>query len=946
MRKEDKHEYNFTEKNICIPIKLYSKHIPSERFNLKCDYTIFGHYDGITVDENIFQDNRKILSIWEHSYKNVDLSSQNRNFSQQIIYAMRWDKYGWEKDFDFWTNDALPFLFLCIMQIDHTTDLSKCKNYLEKHIKEHYLELHNNDNIEIICYSSFDDNGLILAMKCTNYNHGIDVINSMHQKNSCIKYGDTKKALTIKYTYTLNGIITSIFENEKYNNLVEKIDNVHLYAIENKSGSIEDLYTKISIKNKERKLIAGNDDECIMINSTRWCDFLPLFSNYDGILNGNSEDYHNATYSIATHLLCSPSESNYFINDDENNADSTSKNAVVHPTICAEISGHLKEIYKHTKKIKRTAIFGRSMTYYKSMSQILNSLQKFEIELLDVSRLDDFTFFMLLHPLNLLALAIRFTLVIENNLLDELKTQKKETIFINTEDYLPSKEIFRFLNGVILIAQNSMHSDRQFMQTPDFNAVVYESPAKLNAYYGSFIKKAKDMLKKDEEKEYEFLIVPGLNEYMVVRKIFDRLINNKRLFILEIPEYQIFDPKTLMPALIHEIAHKVGSKIRSREVRDDKIQELVVNTIIFDILHFLNINYEKEELYHKKLYNTIKSEFSFHLQKVRKYKKENYDIKKKKINSIIIKEFPQNDYRFPDINHLLSNYELDDLYLAAADTLNKLKSDRTFIEHLWKIFFKANNDKSEEITSFYDFNSFIIEAINTYSTTNLYQNINILNTFKQFDKEKNISFKFTYGLQCEISDFLLIFSEVYADIISIISLDLKPNDYFDSIVHNDLQLDPKSIGKSIMSIRVSLVTSFMLKSELLKNESKLINWQWDDLENYSNDDVKHLKNAVLAIFSNVASGTNKSNSSDKQLYIEDIPQILLYPIGRNIIISYIEECIKVYIEDVLKNENNSKLKNELYDMYESACNLEKTNIDALIQKMENYIVEYRENINK
>ncbi len=912
---------NYEQKNICIPIKLFNKHIPSVTKKLDCDYLVFGHYDGISVEKNIFEENNPVsfMNIWEYSLNNVTLEDHERNFSHQILYALRYDENGWEKDFDFWFNSDMdiPFIFLSIIQTEYVEDISEFRKCIEKTIEQHFKTTFINQKIKVICYSSFENNGFILAIKCSSYKSGIEIVNSMHLKNAKIEYGNL--TVKIKYTYTLNGITSDIFNYKKYLDIDEEINHVHLYTIERRPGSIDELYEKLESifteKRIKRHLIAGNDDECFVLNSIKWNEFLPLFSDLEnGFLTGASSLFIDSTYSISTHFLCPTSNEHYFNYDDykDNNIKSTYDNI----NLCDKIGRHLvkiKEISENADCImqNRMAITSRRMTYYKSMSQILNSLKKFEISLFG-NHFNDYTYFMLFQPLELLSLAIHFISLLENR-------------GFNMEEYLPSKEIFRFLNGVTLIGQNSLHSDRQFTQTPDFNTTVYESPARLNAFYGAFIKKVQEMLNKNNDTEYGFLIVPGLNEYMLVKDIFDKLIDKKRLFILEIPERQIFDPKNLLPALLHEIAHKVGSSIREREERDVALRKLLINMVVYNIFKFIQTDYFKNKSNANKIINMIEGELDRLLKDIRNKSEEEYNKQSDMFNNIIKEEHEMKEYKFPKRNCYLSSYEKVDFFNATRKTLNNLIYNKQFMFCLWEIYYL--NHKDILSYSYIDFNENINNIFLNYITIDDYRNLDIPNNYEQ-----------KYSLIGEIDDISFLFSELYADIISIISLNLTMDAYLESIINNDLQLDGNNICESIMIIRISLVIKFMCDSIFLSLYN-IKYWNINELnlvkQSLISEDIQKIKYYVLKII-------YSSDENKLDLYIDNVPNILFTSIAHDIILDYIKICISSYNKIVLNK--NIECRNELIEMYENICDLPNKNIEKLIQKIDGYILKYKESI--
>lgn len=129
------------------------------------------------------------------------------------------------------------------------------------------------------------------------------------------------------------------------------------------------------------------------------------------------------------------------------------------------------------------------------------------------------------------------------------------------------------MKGLNLCVQNSIRSDRQFMQTLDFDIRIYNTPVRLNAYYNAFIYQMKRFLNmagpasQPQEHEYEFLTCLGVTDNVKVRELFRNMSDGKRLFLVSIPENQTYDMRLMMVMLGHEVGHFVGQALRNREYR-------------------------------------------------------------------------------------------------------------------------------------------------------------------------------------------------------------------------------------------------------------------------------------------------------------------------------------------------------------------------------------------
>lgn len=132
--------------------------------------------------------------------------------------------------------------------------------------------------------------------------------------------------------------------------------------------------------------------------------------------------------------------------------------------------------------------------------------------------------------------------------------------------------------------------ERQFIQSVDLNARIYEAPVQLNAFYAAYFSLLRDILNEGVGAgyNYEFMICPGVAEYLNVQRVLPRASREKRLLLVKIPEHQIYDVKNQLIVMAHEAAHFVGRDIRCREYR----HELMIEAIVKSVSTFLILDKE------------------------------------------------------------------------------------------------------------------------------------------------------------------------------------------------------------------------------------------------------------------------------------------------------------------------------------------------------------------
>ena len=90
-------------------------------------------------------------------------------------------------------------------------------------------------------------------------------------------------------------------------------------------------------------------------------------------------------------------------------------------------------------------------------------------------------------------------------------------------------------------------------------------------------------MSKNEEKEkheYEFLLCVGVAGNMEVQELFQNMTDTKRLFLVNIPEDQAYNPKQMLIMLGHEVGHFVGQEIRSRKKRVEHVINIMAKIMV------------------------------------------------------------------------------------------------------------------------------------------------------------------------------------------------------------------------------------------------------------------------------------------------------------------------------------------------------------------------------
>lgn len=156
---------------------------------------------------------------------------------------------------------------------------------------------------------------------------------------------------------------------------------------------------------------------------------------------------------------------------------------------------------------------------------------------------------------------------------------------------LMQKNYFNALNTLALC---TMHSERQFIHAPAFNATYFEIPPKMLAFYNAITDHIASLLAEKKDTKYYFIIVPDYRPDIYVRPLNITYSEDttKHLAIINLPEKYFYRPKEAIMLLAHEVGHYEGR--RSRDIRAKKIFEmtgllLLRSTPLFNCKHIVQL---------------------------------------------------------------------------------------------------------------------------------------------------------------------------------------------------------------------------------------------------------------------------------------------------------------------------------------------------------------------
>ena len=541
--------------DICRRFVLHNEFIPPTHKIHNWDYFAFGYIDGISVaNKNIFSNDRGDLEcLWKDSiYTKAELVEQE---SSQVIYGFRSeDEPGREEVFweDMGDGTSYPFLFFIMIQFEDAGRKNLFSLFQYRKDVEQKYEVP--DRVKAITYLTMDNSNLILVLRSRRYEDGAKIVDNFHRKE--LFYQSDHDVWKVKYSFTIPAVDRNYLNSSKFDEVREqKLYRAYIYAMELTAGSIQPLYQELmeelkdelEIKPEElrkkisKQSVLGYNDELIILSDIPWSAFLKLYRDKSGILNHSNKKYQKLVSCLTTIIGF---EQEPDLGRKDTFSDGWTETTDIQTAFFAFLQGRLVKFTEENKEHTECD------SMFLSIYHLVNSLAKFEKDSISEN----------------MFLPSAFSVYLLIEILCEIF---EDTALFDVDECY--REYRMFLNGLNSYAQNPIRSDRQFTQVIELNVKTYNLPIKLNAFYNAFIFSVRDFLNvpgsSGEEHSYEFLTCPGVSLHMYVEELFEGKSLDKRLFLVNIPESQIYNLEQMMVMLCHEIGHFVGGQVRERGTR-------------------------------------------------------------------------------------------------------------------------------------------------------------------------------------------------------------------------------------------------------------------------------------------------------------------------------------------------------------------------------------------
>lgn len=154
-----------------------------------------------------------------------------------------------------------------------------------------------------------------------------------------------------------------------------------------------------------------------------------------------------------------------------------------------------------------------------------------------------------------------------------LQKYRQKRLLENTEEYRlkesQEKMTRHYFNALNILAFCTMHGERQFIQAPAFNAMYFDVPPKLLAFYNAVALEILEALKSKADAEYHFLFVPNYQKDINVRPLELEMHENLpyHLAVAHLHESYFYNPVLTIKLFCHEAAHYLSDRQRKERAK-------------------------------------------------------------------------------------------------------------------------------------------------------------------------------------------------------------------------------------------------------------------------------------------------------------------------------------------------------------------------------------------
>lgn len=502
-----------------------------------CDETIYSTYK---------KSIEKIRKPANHPQKSDKLTLNNDIHTIQSITLLG-------QDTGFWDN-AGTHLNITFIQLTNSDrwDLDKLKQEVQR-IMANYKSIDGVSPVEWTVYYSLDFCDLILFTKNITIKDYYAILwkLSLFRESDCPQIRDTFSLFCFEYQYLKKAF--ELIKNNKAPIWNDTADIQIRLSLQSVSALNELLEALKPYKDKsDVYMLPGRNDVCIRMKNMNGSDILIVLYHLDHLAAQKQANEVFASYDLTLLSEIKPPLDNGLPAPKNHNLAEAAASLLdpLGREYCTNMHLHAKYAEETRKSL---------------------------ISLLKKGFSDEFVVSVLLSFIAYLNICLTITE-------DDLRNHKIQNSFNDMKH--------RYFGAINTLSLCTMHTERQFIQAPSYNATYFDIPPKLLAFYTAITFTISNNLLMPNEAPYRFVIVPDFRKDInVIPLTISKKINtNEHLAIIYLAESYFYDPITAIQLLSHEIAHYVGE--RKREDRASYLFKSIslINLSRTKLVEFINNN--------------------------------------------------------------------------------------------------------------------------------------------------------------------------------------------------------------------------------------------------------------------------------------------------------------------------------------------------------------------
>lgn len=908
---------------VCRAITFINYHIPIVLENeIKIQYSTVGFFDGMLTEKLEFSyEQDELKKLWKYGLHRT--ASSMGQYSYQNIFCFSRDEWNGCRDEVFWkeeTNNDYPLTFVVFLQLREycagKDDLGKkCITFretIEKHL--------GTDGLSYV-YCTVDKNDFVVCIKCRQYQEAVIAIKALHGTG-----------IEVIYSYSVFSVSNQILprlQEDRFQYLFDQIiASICLKGITNSYDpehkvSLDQKYYEFCIKllqklfgknyvNEDFKIydILGDDDFRLIVRKVNLGTLLQQFAP-GGVLSYREKSFQFYLFSSSL-VLNTRTGFHSEIGEAYRIRNTNMMEREFQSPICNRLQSKMSKI---TEMVLTDSGFANEkvVTFCHAIWQLLQSLKT-----LETAPAKKYDFWSLYQPLSLMIEILEEKMEIAN-----VPDYESEV-----EDISENAEIYDFIHKISMTLHGTLRTDIQFFQIRDFNVIVHYAPAKLRAFYSLWALQLSEYYNSfcPQKKRYSFIFSPGMFRETSVKQLFTNYEEDMRLMLITVPERHIYAPKWLSIILAHEVSHFVGSTVRNREMRHRMFWECCARVLILEMNTYrYHCSMGKWQSAVEKgikcldLFEELEEQLSVEEALIRNEKQmEDYAF--------------HSEYSFEIIKEAFRNISRNYLEKMIAGDCERMNS-----------FLQTENNKDRQTFG---------EKIKTM------EEIRVL-SYDMYDYLLAFYQKFQHNLLPQLLEILrYITSEAYADLSSILSLNLTPSEYLYSFregePHFCMNVD-ESLQGLLLYIRAG-ITMKAVRNVVMNKHSCFSQTYFEKV--WSDDVFRRLplelpkdsaeSRIALNIYGYVTGIRNCNDSircyeslycyvNGEEDFVNRNLDFFNDEIIWELITEYLEKCAKDYMDILEADTGLQKKKSELVLTYEKIAGDSTT---ELAQTIEDFLAGY------